>query len=241
MIWIIGGTSEARKLIAKLDDSYDYIVTIATEGGRDFFQTDKLFVGRLTKQEMLEFAIENKVDKLVDLSHPYAKIVSENAKEVCEKLKIKYIRYVRKRVAFYNIGTYLNSYGECYEYLQTLSGTVFFTTGSKNIGDFEKIKGQNRFIYRILPVRESIVIAEKENVHMKDLVAMLGPFSKEINIEMLRHFHAKYCVLKDSGSAGGTLEKLQACKELGVESIIIGRDEEVGIADIDEILEMMRE
>ncbi len=240
MIWIIGGTSEARKLIDKLGESCNYLVTIATEGGRDFFNSKNLFVGRLTKRQMEEFALINKVDILVDLSHPYAKVVSENAKEVCEKLGLKYIRYVRKKTPSYGYGTYLNSYEETYEYLKTLEGNVFFTTGSKNIPDFEKIKAGNRFIYRILPVTESLLIAEKENIHMRDLLAMVGPFSKEMNMEMLKHFNAKYCVLKDSGPPGGTIEKLKACEELGIEAIIIGRDEEVGQEDIDKIIEMIK-
>lgn len=240
MIWIIGGTSEARKLIDKLSDSCEYVVTIATQGGRDFFDSKNLFVGRLTKAQMLEFAIKNKVDTLVDLSHPYAKVVSENAKEVCKKLEIKHIRYVREKASFYDSGTYLNSYDDCYEYLKTIKGTVFFTTGSKNIPNFEKTKVNNRFVYRILPSTESMIISEKENVHMRDLVAMVGPFSKEMNKEMLKYFDADYCVLKDSGSAGGTLEKLEACKELGIEAIIIGRDEEMGITDIDKILKMIK-
>ena len=239
MIWIIGGTSDARRLIERLDHSCDYVLTIATQGGRDFFDSKNLFVGRLTKEQMEEFAIKNNVHKLVDLSHPYAKIVSENAKEVCKKLDIEYIRYTRKKVVSYDSGTYFNSYEESYKYLQSISGSVFFTTGSKNIPDFEKVRGHNRFIYRILPVSESISIAEKENIHMRDIVAMVGPFSKEMNIEMLKYFQADYCVLKDSGIAGGTIEKLQACKDLGLQAIIIGRDEESGQVDIDKILEMI--
>lgn len=240
MIWIIGGTSDARKLIDKLDESCDYAVTIATEGGRNFFDSKNLFVGRMTKQEMEDFASEKKVDTLVDLSHPYARLVSENAKEVCEKLEIRYIRFVREKTSHHEGEIYLKSYQESYDYLKKTSGTVFFTTGSKNIPNFEKIKGKNRFIYRILPVTESLSIPEKEGVHMRDLVAMVGPFSKDLNVALFKSFQVNYCVLKDSGSAGGTLEKLQACQEVGVKAIIIGRDEETGEADIDKILEMIR-
>lgn len=39
MIWIIGGTLEARRLIEALGDFENYIVTIATEDGREFFYT----------------------------------------------------------------------------------------------------------------------------------------------------------------------------------------------------------
>lgn len=36
MKWIIGGTSEARKLIERLEDFNNYILTIATEDGKEF-------------------------------------------------------------------------------------------------------------------------------------------------------------------------------------------------------------
>ena len=44
MIWIIGGTSEARELIDKLGDRTDYIATIATEGGSEFLNTQNIYI-----------------------------------------------------------------------------------------------------------------------------------------------------------------------------------------------------
>ena len=128
------------------------------------------------------------------------------------------------------------SYEECYKYLEKIIGTVFFTTGSKNIGDFEKVRGNNRYIYRVLPALESIEICRENNIHMRDIVAILGPFSKEFNNIMLSTYKADYCVMKDSGNVGGTIEKIEACKEIGIKSIIITREEEVGFTDIGEML-----
>ncbi len=239
MIWIIGGTSDARKFIEKIDPSLKFLLTIATEGGRDFFQSENLYVGRMTRDEMLEFALDKKVETIVDLSHPYAKIVSKNAKWLSDKIGIRYIRYAREKTVIDEEVSYLNSYEECYNYLKNLRANVFFTTGSKNIKDFEKVKGRSRFIYRILPSRESLALAEEAKVHMRDIVAMLGPFSKDMNKEMFKHYEADYCILKDSGGPGGSLEKIQACKELGIEAVVIGREEEAGISDMDEILRIL--
>lgn len=226
MIWIIGGTTEARELIDSLGDFNDYIVTIATEGGKEFLNTDKIFIGRLNKDQMISFAKDNNIHMIVDLSHPYAKIVSDNAKLVAKELNIEYLRYVRKRTDFNEDEIYLNSYEECYEFLSNVKATVFFTTGSKNIRDFEKIRGNNRFIYRVLPALESIQICNDNNIHMNDIVAILGPFSKDLNKALLKNYKTDYCVMKDSGDVGGTLEKVLACRELGIKAIIIGRKEE---------------
>lgn len=79
---------------------------------------------------MLYFIQKNNISLIVDLTHPYARLVSENAKKAAEKMNIEYIRYTRKTTDKLE-GVYLNSYEEAYEYLKGIRGTVFFTTGSK--------------------------------------------------------------------------------------------------------------
>ena len=222
MIWIIGGTSEGQELLNRIKDIDNYILSIATEGGKEFINTDKLFVGRLSKADMEAFAKEYNINIIVDLSHPYAKVVSENAREISKKMNISYLRYVRKKTTESSGAIYLSSYEECYKYLSEINGTVLFTTGSKNIGDFEKYKLDNRFIYRVLPALDSINICDKYNVAMKDIIAILGPFSKEYNMIMFAEYKADYVIMKDSGEKGGTKEKVQACEALGIKAVIIG-------------------
>lgn len=240
MIWIIGGTSEARMLIERLGDFNNYILTIATEDGKEFFNTDNLLIKRLSKEEMIDFAKEKDIDMIVDLSHPYAKIVSENARYVSDTLGIEYIRYARKRAVHGGDYIYLKSYEEAYNYIKDLKGTIFFTTGSKNIKDFEKVRGDNRFIYRVLPALESIEICKKYDVHMRDIIAIVGPFSTDFNKAMLSAYSPEYCVMKDSGDVGGTMEKIKACIELDIKPIIIGREDEEGISDLEEIEKIIR-
>ncbi len=241
MIWIIGGTSEAREIVDRIKDLNNYIVTIATDGGKEFINSNRVLVGRINYQEMVEFCKENQISLIVDLTHPYAEIVSQNAKKVAKDLEIYYIRYMRDKTYLGGNAIYLNNYEEAYDYLSTISGTVFFTTGSKNIGDFEKIRGNNRFIYRILPAIESIEECRKYNIQMKDIVAVLGPFSKKYNKAMLEEYKTEYCVMQDSGAKGGTLEKLLACEELGIKPIVIGREYERGINDLDLVEKVIRE
>ena len=241
MIWIIGGTKEGREIINDIKDLDGYIGTIATESGKEFIESEKIKVGRMNYDEMKIFSRENKISLIIDLTHPYAKIVSENARKLAKELNIKYIRYVRDKIDMVSNGVYLNNYEEAYEYLSNILGTVFFTTGSKNIGEFEKIKGKNRFIYRILPALESIEECRKHNISMKDIVAVLGPFSTKYNRIMLEEYKADYCVMKDSGVQGGTIEKIKACEELGITAILIGREDEKGINDLNLIKKVIRD
>ncbi len=241
MIWIIAGTSEGREIINRINDIDSYIATIATDGGREFIDSQKVIVGRMNYEEMKDFSIKHNISLIVDLTHPYAKIVSENAKKLAKEMEIKYIRYVREVTECFSNSIYLNSYEECYSYLSKIKGTVFFTTGSKNIGDFEKIKRDNRFIYRILPAMDSIKQCIDYHISMKDIVAVLGPFSLEYNKIMFKEYNSDYVVMKDSGIKGGTMEKIRACEELGITPVIIGRADEKGIHNLDEIEKKIRQ
>lgn len=238
MIWIIGGTSETSLLLTKIKGKIQYIVSVATYSGKEVLREENVVVTRMNKEEMLEFIKNNQIDKVVDLSHPYAKEVSQNANEASRELGIDYIRYVRRGNEFDGV-TYVESLEECMEYLKTISGCVMFTTGMKNIKDFEKIKGQNRFVYRILPTTYSIKECVDNNIKMQDIIAMLGPFSEELNVAVFKEYEANYVVMKNSGQEGGTPEKVSACLKLGVAPIIIDRVEEEGISDMDKLVEMI--
>lgn len=239
MIWIIGGTSEARKLVDRIGDLDNFIVTVATDSGKEFIKSGKLRVGRMSYEEMGKFINENKIKVIIDLTHPFAKIVSDNAKKIAKEKDIDYIRYVREKTNYKN-AINLNSYKEAYDYLQNVKGTVFFTTGSKNIGDFEKIRGNNRFIYRIIPALESIKECIKYNIHIRDIVAAVGPFSIEYNKIMFKEYKADYVIMKDSGATGGTIERIKACEELGIIPIIINREDEKGIVTLEELENIIR-
>lgn len=240
MIWIIAGTSEARELIDRINDIDDYIATIATDAGREFIDSENIVVGRMNYSEMKAFVEENNISLIIDMTHPYAKIVSENAEKLANQMKIRYIRYIREKTSEFSAAIYLKSYEEAYEYLSKVEGTVFFTTGSKNISDFEKVRGGNRFIYRILPVGDSIKICEDLAISMKDIVAILGPFSLALNKAMLKEYGADYLVMKDSGKRGGSTEKLKACEELKITPLVIGRELEEGIGSLDRIENIVR-
>lgn len=241
MIWIIGGTSEARELVHKIKDLQDYIVSVATEEGRKFLSIDNVVVGRMDYDEMKSFSLANNISVIVDLSHPYAKLVSFNAKALAKNLGIKYIRYLREKTIKSFKALYFESYEQACNYISKIKATVFFTTGSNRISDFEKVKGENRFIHRVLPALESIRKCEEANISIKDIVAVLGPFSREYNKIMFSEYKADYVVMKDSGVKGGTIEKIEACQELDIIPLIISRqEEEEGISSLDRIEEIIR-
>ncbi len=239
MIWIIGGTSEAKELLGRLKGRKEFIATVATYSGAEVLEGQQAIVGRLGYDEMVQLIKENHIDTVVDMSHPYAVEVTENAKAACGTAGIRYIRFVRGSSEMEGC-TLVESVEKCASYLEGIKECVFFTTGIKNIKDFERIRGNNRFVYRVLPSVFSIRECVEQGIRMEDIVAILGPVSEDLNYQMFKEYKAGYVVMKDSGKEGGTQEKIKACKRLGITPIVILRQcPEEGIGDINELLCML--
>lgn len=240
MIWIIGGTSETGELLEKIHGHVDYIATVATYVGSEVLKGKNTLEKRLSYEDMLEFIDKENIKTIVDLSHPYAVEVSKNAKDASINCGIKYIRFVREKTLLEDEKFIrVKSIEECKNYLKSIDGNVFFTTGSKNIIDFEKVRRDNRFIYRVLPSRFSIDECVENKIELKNIIGILGPFSETLNISLFKEYSVSYVVMKDSGDKGGTKEKLTACQKLGIKAIMIGREDEIGVSDIEELVEMI--
>jgi len=236
LIWIIGGTSETKTLVSSLKDKKDFIVSVATYSGAEMLEGENVIIDRMNQQAMEKFIKDYEIDTVVDMSHPYALEVTQNARLACETTNTKYLRYTRGSADTEDC-VYIDSINECTELLKGINGCVFLTSGIKNIKDFEKVRGQNRFVYRVLPSIFSIQECVGNKVKMEDIVAILGPVSEAMNSQMFKDFKADYVIMKDSGKEGGTLEKIQACKSLGIIPIVIGRQAiEAGFESIAELL-----
>ena len=251
MIWIIGGTSETVKFLEKCKESNkfidfsDFIVTVTTEDALKFLSDFKVDVkvGKMEKADMYDFVEENTITKCIDLSHPHARIVSQNASEVCNNKNISYFRYARpfEKIYMENL-LYFENYEELIKYLKKLeylNKNFFFTTGVSKVVDFEKVKGNNRYIYRVLPSVSSLEILNNSHVEMNNIVCILGPVSQELNEAMLMDFNADYLVMKDSGIASKSKERIMAANKLGIKTLCVSMKEENGFADLDSIVELI--
>jgi len=235
MLWIIGGTSETRRFIEEIRGQLTYVITVATESGRAVLpQGEPVVVGRMNAEQMGAFVQEYRISVVADLTHPYAVEVSQNARHACQQLRIPYFRYVRERAEWQN-AICVKSLEACLDFLQTVSGTVFFTTGSKHLADFQSVRGANRFVFRVLPTIPSLQECVNAQIAMQDIVAIFGVCSEELNAAMFREYQARYVVMKDSGETGGTPEKLRACTRLSITPVVIVRTDEEGISDLNRL------
>ncbi|TCO79490.1 cobalt-precorrin-6A reductase [Marinisporobacter balticus] len=230
MIMILSGTKDGRELVKNLSErGYPLIVTTATSYGGSLIQKKEkctIISNKLNKNEMETLIVEKGVKILIDATHPYAVEVSENAMKSCENKKITYMRYQReesKLEGYEKCYQYVSSYEEAVKHLSKIEGNIFLTTGSKTLEIFAKDLEKNRLFPRILPVSDMIKKCEDLGIKPSNIIAMQGPFSIEMNMEMIKKYKIDILVSKESGDIGGTLEKLEAARKMEVPVLLIRR------------------
>lgn len=228
-ILIFGGTTEGRKLAEYLGrNGVRTHVCAATAYGETLVScSPSLTVSgkRMDKEEIEKFLKAFSPNWVIDATHPYAREVTGTVREVCKEKKLPYLRLVRgsQRSAS---GVWVEDIHQAAEFLEGTTGNIFVTTGSKELAAFTRLADyRSRTYARVLSVKEVVESCEKLGIRGRHLICMQGPFSKELNLAMLREYEIRYLVTKESGAAGGFREKLEAAEEAGVETVVIGRPE----------------
>ncbi|WP_432665692.1 precorrin-6A reductase [Wukongibacter baidiensis] len=232
MILVLSGTKDGREIVyGLLDKGYDLIVTTATGYGKSLYEEKnglRVVSERLDYDGMIKLINDNSVKLAIDATHPYADKVSDNIHKACNDLKIEYIRYQRQESILDNYADIIEwavDYNEAAEKLIEASGNVLLTTGSKTLEVFSSKLSVERLYARLLPTSSILKKCEDIGLEPSNIIAMQGPFSKEMNIEIIKKYNIDILVTKDSGKVGGTIEKFEAAKEMGIPVIVISRPE----------------
>lgn len=224
---VFAGTTEGYEISRFLcENQIPVLACVATEyGTRSLKENPFLHIqaGRLDEAKMKELFEKESPELVLDATHPYAAEVTQNIRRACEEAEISYIRILRTGSAQQN-AVYVSDTKEAAEYLKETTGNVLLTTGSKELAAFTEVPDyKERLFARVLSLPSVIESCQALGFEGRNLIAMQGPFSEELNRAMLMQYECKYLVTKDSGKAGGFLEKIQAAESCGVTVVIIGR------------------
>ena len=225
---VFAGTTEGRELVEFLC-TQDVAVTacVATEYGETLLSPrDNLTISaqRLTGEEMEALFSRENFDMVIDATHPYASVVTENIASACEKSGVPYQRLLRTGCKAGEDAVFVPDIPAAVDYLNGTVGTILLTTGSKELAKYTGIENfADRVYARVLPMEDSLRLCQSAGLKPAHILAMQGPFSVDMNIAMLKSVGAKYLVTKDSGTAGGFDEKVTAARAAGATLVVIGR------------------
>ncbi len=225
---VFAGTTEGRELTHWLSaqDGVETCVSCATEYGAQLLGTlphTRVLAARLDEAGMERLVSEGGFDVVVDCTHPYASIVTANARAAAQAQGCDYLRVVREGEP---AGDWLRASDPAHaaELLAGMAGDVLLTTGTKDIASYCADPGlRARLWVRCLPNEASVNAALDAGIARDRIVAAMGPFSLEDNVALIKRSGVRVLVTKASGRAGGFWEKVQAAHDTGCALLVIGR------------------
>jgi precorrin-6A/cobalt-precorrin-6A reductase len=230
MILFLAGTSDARELAKEIkQEGYAVLATVVTESAANSLYEAGIEtkIGRLTATEMTELIGEKGCNTVIDASHPFAEEASKNALLAAKEANVPYIRYERESQKF-NAEKLIvvENYLEAAKLAAKKQGVIMLTTGSKTLEIFAKeLVGlkNTRVIARMLPRVDNMEKCADLGIEQKNIVAIQGPFSKELNMALYQQYGVTLMITKESGKVGSVDEKIEAALECGIETIMISR------------------
>lgn len=239
-VLIFGGTSEGTRLAEILPKrGYDVTVSVATEYGALMLNGlgVKVKTGRLDVDGMARLMESQPFQSVIDATHPYAAEVTENIKAAAARAGLPCQRLLRPEGQGEPGCTTVSTPQAAAEALAERPGNILLTTGSKDLAAFTALPDYPQRVWvRILASEASLHQAISLGYPPNHIIAMHGPFSKELNVALLHQFHIKTMVTKRSGKAGGFWEKVEAAREAGAELLVIERPVRESGLSLEEIL-----
>ena len=235
-ILIFSGTTEGRELAEWLDSQGVMVhVRVATEYGAVVMEPSAnidVRVGSCGGAEGIAGVIDElSIGIVVDATHPYALNITRHIREACERIGAEYIRLKRPDSEGDTDGVVrFDTLEDAVEYLKGTEGRILASTGSNELSLYTRIPDYTeRVVARVLSTVESVQKCAALGFEGRNLICAQGPFSEEMNVAMLKQVDARFMVTKDSGDAGGFVEKVRAARRAGATLVVINRPEDSGL------------
>ncbi|MFJ4093391.1 cobalt-precorrin-6A reductase [Kitasatospora sp. NPDC089913] len=217
---ILGGTTEARALAAALDGRTGLRVTSSLAGrvARPRLPAGEVRIGGFGGADGLAAWLRaERVDAVVDATHPFAAVMSGNAAAAAAATGVPLLALRRPGWAAVPGDDWhrVPSLDAAAALLPALGRRVLLTSGRQGIAAFAHLNGLH-FVARSVDPPEPPLPAAL------DVLLDRGPFTLDGERAVLREHRIDVVVTKDSGGAA-TAPKLTAARELGLPVVVVDR------------------
>jgi precorrin-6A/cobalt-precorrin-6A reductase len=230
MILLLGGTSDALPIAEGLvQKGYRVLISKATDvplptGDHPNMETR---CGPLDETSLAELIEERGVLAIVDATHPYATAIRGTASRVAQQKGVPCLSFLRPpAVSQATPGVELvPDHATAAAAAFSHGRPVLLTTGTRNLAPYAKQSQRTGLplIVRTLNHAASLGACRNAGIPIEHILACRGPFSVAENRRHIRMFQIGVLVSKDSGTAGGTAEKLEAARAEGCHVIVVVR------------------
>lgn len=226
---ILGGTAESIDLAVRLScKGFHILHSRATKLPQKEPALPRIAYrhGRLDSPGLGSLIQQEKISVIVDCTHPYAEQISWNAHWAAQRLGLLYIVYDRP-----GLGADTADILRAENHMQGAemasgAGVPFLLSiGSSNIPVYvDRARQRKHCVFvRVLPGDEVLKRCLKAGLKRHQIIQARGPFSLEENMKHLRSVQAGLIVTKDSGEQGGVPAKIEACRRMNVQVLVVQR------------------
>ncbi len=215
-VLLLGGTSEARTLAARLHPGVEVISSLAGRVPDPALPVGKVRIGGFGGVEgMRRWLTESKVDAVLDATHPYAATITAHAAEACDDLTIPHLILARPAWPPGD-AIVVESDREAAETVQGKGfSRVFLTTGRTGGEAFREVDAW--FLIRAVTAPEPHTLPRRHEV-----VLSRGPYRYDAEHALIAAHRIDCLVTKNSGG-DMTRPKLDAAAALGVSVVMVDR------------------
>jgi precorrin-6A/cobalt-precorrin-6A reductase len=236
-ILILGGTTEARGLAERLAGRTGLDITLSLAGRTTAPVPLPVPVrsgGFGGAEGLADYLTRERIDVLIDATHPYASAISANAAAAARRTGVAFLALRRApwRKTDGDRWTEVSDVGAAIAALGNAPRRVFVALGRNELAPFATAPQHNYLIRSVDPVEPPLPLPQV------DYITGRGPFSEADDNALLKSHRIEVIVAKNSGGVA-TYGKIAAARTLGVEVVMIRRPElpdTPAVATVDEAI-----
>ena len=208
-VWILSGTSDGPVIANRLLElNHSVFASVLTyKAGQAYIENPKLHIitGKLNnKDEIINFIKKNHIKCVVDATHPFALIISENLNNACKEISIPLLVFERKSlINKTNNFFYIDDLKDINK-ADLDNKNILLAIGSRFLNDtaYHYMNCKANVFTRVLPTYESITKAFGSCIKNSN-IAILEPSKDEKGIlekKLCDFWKIDYVLCRESGS-----------------------------------------
>jgi precorrin-6A/cobalt-precorrin-6A reductase len=220
-ILILGGTAEARQLGERLAARADLEVTLSLAGrtAKPAAQPVPVRIGGFGGfQGLADYLVRERIDALIDATHPYAAVISANAAQAATASSVRLLALKRPPWAPVADDRWIDvaDVPAAVSALGTAAQRVFVALGRKELAPFVEAPQHHYLVRSVDPVNPPLAVPHATYITGR------GPFGEADERALLVAHDVDVLISKNSGGAA-TYGKIAAARALTLPVIMLRR------------------
>ncbi len=220
-ILILGGTAEARALAGRLAGRGDLDVTLSLAGRTAAPARQAVPIRRGGfggAAGLADYLQRERIDALIDATHPYASVISANAVAAARETNVAFIG-LRRAPWTAMAGDHWIDVSDVSAAVETLGQTarrVFVTLGRIELAPLQGAPQHHYLIRSVDPVDPPLALPHAHYITGR------GPFAAADERALMSEHRIEFVIAKNSGGTA-TYGKIEAARALGIAVIMLRR------------------